>query len=54
MISGKDTVVAAHLLVSGYKATCVAGAQVYLSAHFSWAQEFRRSFEIGMFHSRES
>lgn len=54
VIFGEDTVAAGHLLLSGYKVAYVAEACVYHSHRYSPVQEFRRYFDIGVLHSRES
>jgi rhamnosyltransferase len=54
VIFGEDTVVAARLLLSGWKIAYVAEAQAYHSHSYSWKQEFKRYFDIGVLHSRES
>ncbi|WP_158793136.1 glycosyltransferase family 2 protein [Granulicella sp. L60] len=54
VIFGEDTVVAARLLLSGRKIAYVAEAQAFHSHNYSWKQEFKRYFDIGVLHSRES
>jgi rhamnosyltransferase len=54
VIFGEDTVVAAKLLLSGWKIAYVAEAQAFHSHRYSWKQEFKRYFDIGVLHSRES
>jgi rhamnosyltransferase len=54
VIWGEDMVVAGHLLLSGHKMAYVAEARAYHSHPLSWAQEFRRYFDIGVLFSRES
>jgi rhamnosyltransferase len=53
-IFGEDTVVAAKLLVSGWKIAYVSEAQVYHSHDYTWGQELKRYFDIGVLHSREA
>lgn len=53
VIFGEDTVTAAHLLMSGSKIAYVADATVLHSHPYTWTQEFRRYFDIGVLHSRE-
>jgi rhamnosyltransferase len=53
VIFGEDTVTAAKLLLSGWKIAYVAEAQVYHSHSYSWLQDFRRYFDIGVLHARE-
>jgi rhamnosyltransferase len=54
VIFGEDTITAAKLVLAGWKVAYVAEAKVYHSHTYSWAQEFRRYFDIGVLHSRES
>jgi rhamnosyltransferase len=54
VIFGEDTIVAAKLLLAGWKIAYVAEAQVYHSHAYNWRQEFRRYFDIGVLHTRES
>jgi rhamnosyltransferase len=54
VIFGEDTVTAAKLLFSGGKIAYVANAQVYHSHSYTWMQEFRRYFDIGVLHAQES
>jgi rhamnosyltransferase len=54
VIFGEDTVVAARLLLSGWKIAYVAEAQAFHSHSYSWKQEFKRYFDIGVLHTRES
>ncbi|MBB5342217.1 glycosyltransferase family 2 protein [Tunturibacter empetritectus] len=54
VIFGEDTVTAARLLLSGWKLAYVAEAQVYHSHSYTWMQEFRRYFDIGVLHRRQS
>ncbi|WP_263358966.1 glycosyltransferase [Acidicapsa ligni] len=53
VIFGEDTITAAHLLSADYKLAYVADACVYHSHAYSWKQDFARSFDIGVLHSRE-
>lgn len=53
VIFGEDTLTAAKLLLGGEKIAYVAHAIVYHSHSYTWAQEFRRYFDIGVLHSRE-
>lgn len=53
VIFGEDTLVAAKLLLAGFKVAYVAEACVYHSHSYTWVQEFRRYFDIGVLHSRE-
>jgi rhamnosyltransferase len=54
VIFGEDTITAAKLLLSGWKIAYVAEAQVYHSHSYTWMQEFRRYFDIGVLHTREN
>ena len=50
----EDMFVAAKMLLAGWKIFYDADAQVYHSHNYTASQEFRRYFDIGVFHSRES
>ncbi|MBI5443950.1 MAG: glycosyltransferase family 2 protein [Deltaproteobacteria bacterium] len=54
VIFGEDTCVAARMLLQGWKVAYCADAQVYHSHGLSAAGEFRRYFDIGVLHSRQS
>jgi rhamnosyltransferase len=54
VLFGEDTLTAAKLLLSGYKVAYVAEACVYHSHSYTLVQEFRRYFDIGVLHTRES
>jgi rhamnosyltransferase len=54
VIFGEDTIVAARLLHSGWKIAYVAEAQVYHSHSYTWTQDFKRYFDIGVLHVREN
>ncbi len=53
VIFGEDTITAAKLLLAGYSVGYVAEALVYHSHAYTWTQEFKRYFDIGVLHSRE-
>lgn len=53
VLFGEDTLVAAKLLLAGFKLAYVAEASVFHSHSYTWVQEFRRYFDIGVLHSRE-
>jgi rhamnosyltransferase len=53
VIFGEDTVTAARLLLAGHHLSYVPEACVYHSHAYSWRQEFRRYFDIGVLHGRE-
>ena len=52
-ILSEDTYVASRMILAGWKVVYVAKAAVYHSHSFSWGQEFRRYFDVGVFHARE-
>jgi rhamnosyltransferase len=54
LILGEDTYAGAKLLQAGYKLAYVAEAQVYHSHSYTIVQEFKRYFDIGVFHQMES
>jgi rhamnosyltransferase len=54
VIFGEDTITAAKLLLGGWKIAYVAEAQVYHSHSYTWTQDFKRYFDIGVMHARES
>ena len=54
LILGEDTYAGAKLLQAGYKLAYVADAQVYHSHDYTVFQEFKRYFDIGVFHKMES
>lgn len=54
VIFGEDTIAAAKLLLAGWKIAYVADAQVYHSHAYTWTQDFKRYFDIGVLHSREN
>ncbi|OZB37026.1 MAG: rhamnosyltransferase [Halothiobacillus sp. 15-55-196] len=54
VILGEDTIVAAKMLMAGWKVAYQADAQVYHSHDYTYLQEFRRYFDIGVMHTRES
>jgi rhamnosyltransferase len=49
----EDTIVFARLLLRGWKTAYVADAVVRHSHHYSYKDEFRRYFDIGVLHSKE-
>lgn len=53
VIFGEDTFVAAKLLQSGWKIAYSSDAACYHSHNYSMLEEFRRYFDIGVFHSHE-
>jgi rhamnosyltransferase len=54
IILGEDTYAGAKLLLSGYKLAYVAEAAVYHSHNYSLGMEFKRYFDIGVFHKTET
>ncbi len=53
VIFGEDMYVAAKLLKADYKIAYAADACVYHSHNYSLMQEFRRYFDMGVYHSHE-
>lgn len=53
VIFGEDMYVAAKLLKAGHKIAYAADACVYHSHNYTPMQEFRRYFDMGVFHARE-
>jgi rhamnosyltransferase len=53
LILGEDTYAGAKLLLAGYKIAYEAGAAVYHSHDYTVFQEFKRYFDIGVFHKSE-
>jgi rhamnosyltransferase len=54
VIFGEDTVTAARILRAGHKIAYIAQAKVYHSHSYTMIQEFKRYFDIGVLHNRES
>ena len=54
VIFGEDTITAARLLLAGWKIAYVAEAKVYHSHKYTWTQDFKRYFDIGVLHAREN
>lgn len=54
LIIAEDTYAGAKLLLAGYKIAYVADATVYHSHNYTILQEFKRYFDIGVFHKNES
>ena len=52
-IQNEDAFVASRLILAGWKVAYAADAEVYHSHPFTWGQEFRRYFDIGVFHARD-
>lgn len=53
VILSEDMYVAVRMLMSGWKVAYVAEAKVYHSHNYTVWQEFKRYFDIGVFHARE-
>lgn len=53
VIFGEDMYVAVKMLNAGYKIAYAADACVYHSHSYSFLQEMRRYFDMGVFHARE-
>ncbi len=53
LILGEDTYAGAKLLMAGYKIAYAADAAVYHSHNYTVFQEFKRYFDIGVFHKDE-
>jgi rhamnosyltransferase len=53
LIFGEDTCTLGRLLAAGHEVAYVGEAAVYHSHNYSLADEFRRSFDIGVLHSSE-
>jgi rhamnosyltransferase len=53
LILGEDTYAGAKLLMAGYKVAYVADAVVEHSHNYTPWQDFKRYFDIGVFHTRE-
>lgn len=53
LIFGEDTCTVGRLLKGGAKIAYAADAAVYHSHNYSWIQDFKRAFDIGVLHSRE-
>lgn len=53
LIFGEDTCTVGRLLLQGGRIAYVADAAVYHSHNYTWFQEFKRSFDIGVLHCTE-
>lgn len=53
LIYGEDTYAGAKLLMAGYKIAYVSDAVVYHSHNYTVFQEFKRYFDLGVFHKKE-
>jgi len=54
VIFGEDTIAAGRMVLAGWKIAYVADATVYHSHDYTWIQEFKRYFDIGVLHAREA
>ena len=54
LIVGEDSYAGAKIILQSYALAYVADARVYHSHSYSIIQEFKRYFDIGVFHKRES
>ncbi len=54
LILGEDTYIGAKLLLAGYKIAYSSRAIVYHSHNYTPFQEFKRYFDIGVFHKTEN
>lgn len=53
LIFGEDTCAVGRMLQEGHKVAYVSEAPVYHSHNYSWSEEFRRYFDIGVLHATE-
>jgi len=53
VLIGEDTIVAARMLLAGWKTAYVADAEVYHSHSYTLAVEFQRAFDTGYLHADE-
>ena len=54
LILGEDVYIGAKIILAGYKIVYVANAKVYHSHSYTVFEEFKRYFDIGVFHKCES
>ena len=54
IILGEDAYVASKMILAGWKVAYCAEAKVYHSHNYTMVQEFKRYFDTGVFHTRES
>lgn len=52
-IQNEDTYAASQMILKGWKVVYEAKATVYHSHSFSWLQDFRRYFDVGVYHARD-
>jgi len=53
LIMGEDTCAGAKILLAGYRVAYAADAEVFHSHNYTIFQEFKRYFDIGVFHEAE-
>ncbi|GAB2520329.1 glycosyltransferase family 2 protein [Spirosoma aerophilum] len=53
-ILGEDVTIAAHFILKGYTLAYCAESQVLHSHNYSLSEEFRRYFDIGVFHRQQN
>jgi rhamnosyltransferase len=53
-IFGEDAIVATRMILAGWKKSYASGAQVYHSHSYSFAQDFRRNFDVGVMHAQHA
>lgn len=53
-ILGEDVIIAGNMLLKGWKMAYLADAQVFHSHDYTIKEEFKRYFDIGVFHSTNS
>lgn len=51
VIMNEDMFLAAKLILQGYEIAYAADARVWHSHNYGWAEQFRRYFDIGVFHN---
>jgi polysaccharide biosynthesis protein PslC len=54
LIFGEDTCTVGRMLKEGMKIAYAAEAMVYHSHNYSWKQDLKRAFDIGVLHSKEN
>ena len=54
LIVGEDSYAGARLILAGYKISYVSDSVVYHSHNYSAIEEFKRYFDIGVFHKMEN
>ncbi len=54
LVFGEDTLLLSQLLTKGYSVAYVSGSAVYHSHNYSIVQDFKRYFDIGVFHETQA